>query len=235
MALLRRWMRELVDVSVGSDRYGAVSVAFVAFRGWIYDCRHTNSLSCLENLKVLANSENRYGALSRAIHNLMLLLIFGMLGVGMIMTDLDKTDPLREQLFNMHFSTGVVVLTLILVRIVWLKFSPAPKVPDGLSGWEKVLTAVVKSVMYLLMLVIPIIGILTVNSAGHPVSVYGLFDLPSVLAKDPEWHEILEDLHGFLAYTLLVLVVLHVAGALKHRFLDTGPNIDVLKRMFGNA
>ena len=86
---------------------------------------------------MLVNSENRYVLISRAIHGLMLLLIFGMLGVGIYMTDLDKTDELRKQLFAMHTSTGVLVLMLAVVRIIWLKISPAPGLPAMLENWEK--------------------------------------------------------------------------------------------------
>ena len=46
-------------------------------------------------------------------------------------------------------------------------------------------------------------------------------------------HELMEEVHEVLAFTLLFLVVLHVAGALKHRYIDMGNGLDVMKRMFG--
>jgi len=96
---------------------------------------------------MLGNSENSYGLVSRGLHSLMMIMIIGMIGVGMYMTELDKTDDLRKTLFAMHISTGVLVLVLAVVRVVWLKFSPAPKLPLGLTNWEKILTTVVKSLM----------------------------------------------------------------------------------------
>jgi len=182
---------------------------------------------------MLGNSENRYGLLSRAIHGIMLLLIFGMLGVGIYMTDLDKTDELRKQLFAMHMSTGVLVLMLAVVRIIWLKISPAPRLPVMLDNWEKILTTVVKSLMYLLMLLIPIAGILIANTKGNAVSFYGLFDVPMLTGENKELHELMEEVHELLAFTLLFLVIMHVAGALKHRYFDMGNELDVMKRMFG--
>ena len=182
---------------------------------------------------MLTNTEKSYGLLSRAFHGIMLLLFFIMLGVGLYMADLDKTDELRKQLFSLHMSTGVLFFVLVVLRIVWLKVSPAPKLPMGLTNWEKILTTIVKSLMYLLMLAIPIAGMLMVNSKGYPVSFYGLFDLPMLTGKSDGLHEFMEEAHEFLAFSLLFLVVVHAAGALKHRFLDTGPDLDVLKRMFG--
>lgn len=182
---------------------------------------------------MLANTENRYGLFSRAIHGIMLILIFAMLAVGIYMTDLDKTDELRKQLFGLHMSTGVLVLLLAMVRIIWLRVSPAPGLPAMLANWEKMLTTVVKSLMYLLMLLIPIAGILVVNTKGIPVNVYGLFELPMLAAENEGLHELMEEVHEVLAFGLLFLILLHVAGALKHRFYDMGNEIDVMKRMFG--
>lgn len=182
---------------------------------------------------MLTNSENRYGVLSRALHAIMLLLIFGMLVVGMYMTELDKTDELRKVLFGKHMSTGVLVLMLAVMRVAWLKISPAPRLPVALENWEKFLTTVIKSLMYLLMLLIPISGILMVNTKGHAVNFFGLFELPMLTGENKELHEWLEETHEFFAFSLVFLIVLHTLGALKHRYFDLNTDLDVMKRMFG--
>ena len=182
---------------------------------------------------MLANSEHRYGTVSRAIHGVMLLLIFGMIGVGIYMTELDKTDEMRKVLFGLHMSTGVLVLLLTVVRLAWLKISPPPKLPAALENWEKTLTTVAKSLMYLLMLLIPISGMLVVNTKGFAIDFYGLFKLPMIASENEGLHELMEEVHEVLAFSLLFLVVLHVAGALKHRFIDMQNELDVMKRMFG--
>jgi cytochrome b561 len=87
--------------------------------------------------------------------------------------------------------------------------------------------------MYLLMLLIPIAGILIVNTKGIEVDVYGLFKLPMLTGENEDLHELMEEVHEVLAFSLLFLVVLHVAGALKHRYIDMGNELDVMKRMFG--
>jgi cytochrome b561 len=182
---------------------------------------------------MLGNSENNYGLMSRAIHGVMMLLIIGMIGVGIYMTGLDKSDEMRRTLYGLHKSTGFIVLLLAFIRLAWLRVSPAPKLPMGLELWEKWLTTIIKSLMYLLMLLIPLSGILMSNAKGFPVSVYGLFELPMMVSKNEGLGEFMHSVHGPMAITLAILIILHVIGALKHRYFDTGPDIDVMKRMFG--
>ena len=49
---------------------------------------------------------------------------------------------------------------------------------------------------------------------------FGVLPLPDFVPVNKELAKSLEDVHGLLAYTLLALVALHVAGALKHQFID---------------
>ena len=55
--------------------------------------------------------------------------------------------------------------------------------------------------------------------------------MPEILPKNDARFEVFQALHKYLAYTLLGLVVIHVLGALKHRFLDKDRRNDVLSRM----
>ena len=56
-------------------------------------------------------------------------------------------------------------------------------------------------------------------------------NLPELLPKNDDWFVVFQLLHKVFAYTLLALIVLHIAGALKHRFYDKDPRNDVLRRM----
>ena len=70
------------------------------------------------------------------------------------------------------------------------------------------------------MLAIPASGYLLQLGGGH---AGGLSRADSAAASDragPALKELLKNVHIALNYTLLVLVALHVAGALKHQWLD---------------
>jgi len=180
---------------------------------------------------MLINSADRYGVVYRFLHWIMALLILVMIGIGAYMTELAKEDPLRAQLYSMHKAVGVTLLGLACIRILWILVSRSPAMPVVLQRWEVVLAKATVGLLYLLMLTTPIAGYLMSNAAGKPISYFGLFELPALIGENHDLHEVLEEVHEFLAFTILALVSLHVAGALKHRFIDKDANADVLKRM----
>jgi len=177
------------------------------------------------------NDSQRYSAPSRAIHWLTAVLVFVMIGLGVTMEELEKGDPLRSQLFMLHMSTGVLIVMLTLLRLGWLVVSPGPALPAVLAGWERALARLVKWLLYLGLFAVPAAGYLIAASDARPVPFYGLFEIPPLVAENHDLHELMEEVHEVLAWTLLALVGLHVAGALKHRFLDRNPEADVLGRM----
>jgi cytochrome b561 len=180
---------------------------------------------------MLTNSADRYGLVSRLLHWLMALLILAMIGIGAYMADLDKEDPLRTQLYTLHKEIGVTILVLAVLRILWILMSRPPVLPAALQRWEVILAKSTVGLLYLLMLATPMAGYLMTNTAGQPISYFGLFDLPALLGENHDLHETLEEVHEFLAFTILALVGLHALGALKHRFVDKDPGADVLRRM----
>jgi cytochrome b561 len=180
---------------------------------------------------MITNSADHYGLVSRFLHWVMAVLILAMIGIGAYMTDLAKEEPLRAQLYSMHKAVGVTLLGLAMIRILWVLVSRPPVMPAALQRWEVVLSKSTVGLLYLLMLATPIAGYLMSNTGGKPISYFGLFELPALMGENHDLHEVLEEVHGFLAFTILALAGLHVAGALKHRFLDKDPEADVLKRM----
>jgi cytochrome b561 len=180
---------------------------------------------------MLMNSARGYGLVSKALHWLIAILILGLIGVGMYMSELDKDAPERLRVYGLHKAFGVTVLGLVLLRVAWIKLSAPPRLPAGLRHWENVLSRVVKVLLYILMLLTPVAGYLMSNAAGKPINWFGLVEMPALLGEDEQWREILGELHEVFAFSMLGLVGLHVAGALKHRFIDKDPRLDVLKRM----
>lgn len=66
----------------------------------------------------------------------------------------------------------------------------------------------------------PLLGWAYSSAAGFPVVWFGVWQLPDLVAASPELAETIKPWHMIAAYTLAVLIVLHVAAALKHQLVD---------------
>lgn len=160
-----------------------------------------------------------YGALAKSFHWLIVLLLAAQFAIGWSMPHIGpRTQP--ETLINLHFSMGVLILLVVLARLVWRLTHPVPLLVDDARPWQQRLAQVTHFLLYALLLVIPVLGWMSASGRAFTVSLFGLFDLPSLLPPKHPWTSPLGDLHNLLAtYGLLGLVGLHVLAALYHHFL----------------
>jgi len=169
----------------------------------------------------------RYGGVAQALHWLIAALVATMFGLGWYMSGL----PLSQQkfdLYQLHKSLGLTILTLMIVRLAWRLRHPPPPLPAGLPAWERSAARTVHALFYVLLLVQPAIGFLQSNAANFPLVAWGVLPLPALIGTDEALGETLIEVHELVARVLLVLIGLHVAGALRHHFLLKD---DVLRRM----
>ena len=84
--------------------------------------------------------------------------------------------------------------------------------------WERGLARAVQVLFYVLLIAMPLTGWLLSSTGTRPVGLwYGLFDVPRLPAASST-HDLWEESHELLGYAMLALLILHVAGALKHHF-----------------
>lgn len=177
------------------------------------------------------NQPVRYSGALRALHWLSALAIVALIVVGVYMADLADNDPSRPAIYAMHKSVGVLTLFLLAARLIWLRLTPAPGLPAVFGEREKAVTKGIRSMLYLLMFLVPVSGWVMSNAAGYPVSFFGLFDLPTLLEKSRPIGRFTHEMHELMGFAIAGLVLLHVAGAVKHRLADKGGPSDVLARM----
>jgi cytochrome b561 len=94
--------------------------------------------------------------------------------------------------------------------------------------WEKLAARSAHLLFYGFMIVMPLTGWLMSSAAGLQVSFFGLFLLPNLIGPDPSVMHLLKEVHQWLGYSLIALIGLHSAAALKHHFINKD---DVLRRM----
>lgn len=170
----------------------------------------------------------RYNALSIFFHWLIAALIVAAFGLGSFMTEL-KISPAKLQYYAWHKWLGVTILALVALRLLTRLARGAPAYPDSMRAWEKKAAQTSHFLLYGLMFAVPLSGYFYSSAAGVPVVYLRLFELPTIIAANPELKPVLKQLHEVLTSVLLIAVSVHVAAALKHHFIDKD---DILQRMW---
>lgn len=164
----------------------------------------------------------RYSPAQRWLHWLIAVIAVGMLAAGMTLGFLGFEGakaafglPATNALYFLHKSFGVTLLILMLVRL-WLRLrNGAPAHDPPLEPWQRIASTAVHHLLYIALIVQPVIGWLATGAGGFPVTFFGL-DLPKILAKDEALSGTLYAVHGLIGWALIVLIALHVGGALMH-------------------
>ncbi|NKB47214.1 MAG: cytochrome b [Legionellales bacterium] len=176
----------------------------------------------------LRNTLDRYGSISQGFHWLVAFLVIGMLIGGFFMGSI-ANDAVRAQVYMLHKSTGLVVLFLMGLRILWVLGNVKPTTPPNTPLWERIAEHSVHGLLYLTLLGMPLSGWIMSTAANKSPTLYQWFTLPfpgipvsETLAK------IANSIHLTLAWIVIGLLIIHIAAAIKHHWMDQD---NVLRRM----
>lgn len=172
--------------------------------------------------------EPRYGRVARTLHWAIALSIIALIPLGWYMVRLDYYDPWSYDALAIHKALGMIVLLLAAIMMSWQLAHDRPAVAPPRKPWEEIAAKIIHYSLYAVMLVVPVTGYVISTSAGAGVSVFGLFEVPAVLPKSVPLRDAAISLHYYFSYASFGLIAFHVAGALKHHFIDRD---ETLKQM----
>ncbi|MDP3494947.1 MAG: cytochrome b/b6 domain-containing protein [Hyphomonadaceae bacterium] len=172
--------------------------------------------------------QQRYTAVAIALHWAIALLIIGMIAVGWIMEAMPggPGSP-KTAIIQIHKSVGITILLLTIARIIWRIMNPPPAEPP-MPKLQSLLASSVHILLYVLMLAMPLTGwIMASAEIGlHDTRYFWTVEMyvPGIPGLPAETREGIaegfEQVHSNLAWVIIGLLVLHVAGAVKHQFID---------------
>ena len=169
----------------------------------------------------------RYTGPAIALHWLLSLMIVTSLGLGLYMADL-SFSPTRLKLYNWHKWAGVTILLLSAVRLLWrLAHRPPPDL--AMPAWQARAAHATHWAMYALFFIVPLVGWAYSSAAGFPIVWFGVLHLSDFVPVDKALAEAIKPWHERTALLLAALVLLHVAAALKHQFIDRDGLIDRMR------
>jgi cytochrome b561 len=188
----------------------------------------------------------RYTKTAKILHWLIALGIFGMFALGWYMSELPKEGPkqmaydlfdwgiytwtLSEEAsprtfyFNLHKSIGITILALVVIRIFWRITHKAPAMLASYKAWEKKLASGVHRLLYVLMLALPLSGLVMAVASKYGVKWFGL-EFIGGLDNTP-LREVFKEAHEIIGVVILLIIILHILGALKHKFIDKDETLD---------
>lgn len=160
----------------------------------------------------------RYAAPAMLLHWLLALLVVILVSVGWYMLKIEK-DPASAWYFDKHKSLGMIAFVLVLLRIWWRAgHRPAP-LPATVPRWQVVLAHLTEWSLYGCLFLMPILGFLGASYSEEGVTFFGA-PLPAWVPQNHDRSEFLFSLHIGLAWVMVALIALHVAGALRHLLID---------------
>ncbi len=191
---------------------------------------------------------SRYTKTAKVLHWLIAIGIFFMFALGWYMSELPKEAPkqmaydlfdlgiytwnLSEEVsprtlyFNLHKSIGVTIFALILIRILWRITHRPPTLLASYKVWERKLATGAHHLLYLLMVALPLSGLIMAVASKYGVKWFGLEFIKGL--DNTPMRELFKEVHEIVGFIILLVIIVHIIGALKHNFIDKD---ETLKRM----
>lgn len=170
----------------------------------------------------LMNTQDRYGWLTIALHWIAGFGVIAMFATGIqaYLAEEAGDRAARGAAMGLHISIGATLFVFFLARVA-LHYAQARPEKPAQSKLLNTLSTIVQHALLLAILIQIVSGPLAVWSGGRDIHAFDLFTLPSPFAERNEGvHEFAEVLHVIGRLTILLLLPLHVLGALKHLMLD---------------
>ena len=167
----------------------------------------------------MSDLPGRYSSVQKFLHWTMAVLIVLMVAVGLTMTSIGET-PYTGALYELHKSTGIVVLTLALIRIAVRRAPSAPPL-EPMPEWQRKAAYASHYSMYALIVLVPLMGWIATSHCCKPVNLFWTIpvSLPIPDAPTMEASKPLFLIHFTVAFLLAAIVTVHVTAALHHHFV----------------
>jgi cytochrome b561 len=161
-------------------------------------------------------AQQGYSFWHKSFHWLVFALVSAQYVVGSVMPHIGKNTE-DESWVSWHISIGAAIMFFVLLRLVWRLMRPVRLL--AMPPWQAHLANFTHMGLYTLILIMTVLGWAATSYRGWTVWLFGIVPLPALAAKGTPWAHTAGDIHDFLVYVLLALIVLHIAAALYHHFI----------------
>ena len=173
------------------------------------------------------NGRAQYGKFDKFLHWWMVVNILGTLIGAYGLSSLPEEMKVAE--YGNHGLSVTTILLVLVIRVAWRFREGFPTLPHSMGKAQALLAKAVHYGLYIVLCAQVSVGVMLASTTrtefialGYGIN-YSAFDLVA-----DHWHDTLLSFHISLYWTIVALVTLHTAAALKHHFIDKD---DILRRM----
>lgn len=173
----------------------------------------------------LTNTHTHYGAVTKTLHWITALLILTLIPLGIYANGLpyETSEQLLQKawLFSLHKTLGITVFFVALVRIAWAVSQPKPAHLHPDRKLETLAAQTVHWLLYGSLLLVPLSGwVHHAATDGFAPIWWPLGQNLPLVPKSESLAATSAGLHIVFERVLAASIFLHLAGALKHHFVD---------------
>ncbi|MCY4428179.1 MAG: cytochrome b/b6 domain-containing protein [Halieaceae bacterium] len=161
------------------------------------------------------NTQSTWNPGAKFLHWLLALCIAVAATLGWL-AESAEISPAKVQLFVWHKSTGLTVLALMILRLLWRQLQAPPAELLELTVGTRRLARLGHWAMYAVALLLPLSGWILNSAANFPFRWFGWFTVPMLTGPDEALQNAASLAHVSLFVVLLALVVGHIGMACKH-------------------
>jgi cytochrome b561 len=162
----------------------------------------------------------RYDPVAIALHWIVSISVFFMIGLAWYMIQIPKGTPDRAFFFNLHKSIGVTLAIIVLFRVFWRWNHQPPPLPAEIPRWQVNGAKLSHALLYTLLVFMPVVGFIASNFSKYGVTYFGLFKIGPLFAENKVLYDLFQGFHNVASWVLVAVIVIHVGAALKHLMID---------------
>lgn len=160
-----------------------------------------------------------YSTTAKIFHWVTAAAFLAQFPIGFIMVQMTP-GSLSSFMYSLHESVGFFLLWLVIARLAYRLRNPVHRRGSKLADWHYRATQAAHYIIYALLILVPLTGWMGA-SAFNSLELFGIVKLPAILPPNEARALWLFWTHGLLAFSLIVVVAIHVGFAMQG-YLD-GP------------
>jgi len=161
-------------------------------------------------------TQPRYTTTAIVLHWLLVAALFAQIAFGWFLQEVPRGTPERTIYVNFHKSTGMIIGTLIVLRLYWRLTHRPPPLPSSMPPWERAAAKWSHILLYTCMVVMPLSGYTASNFSQYGVNFFNQLKLPPWGVDDQQIYNVFNTTHVLTSYLFVTLIALHVLAAVRH-------------------